>query len=107
MFIRYLAMLVSMMGFHTKRLARVEPEDNGGVGVSTVWTSDEGYETAILDANGVHPVERYEDEESALQGHERWVSDANKLTEVIVLGLSMTGSEPEVIKVEKVKESDK
>ena len=103
MFNPYLAMFSSMMRFLSRIVARVEPEDNGGVGVSTVWTSDEGYETAILDANGAHPVERYEDEESALQGHERWVSDANKLTEVTVLGLSMTGSEPEVIKVEKVR----
>lgn len=96
MFNPYLAMLGSMMGFRTRRLARVEPKDNGGVGVSTVWTSDEGYETAILDANGAHPVERYKDEESALQGHERWVSVANKLIKVKVLGLSM-------IKVEKVR----
>jgi len=42
--------------------------------VSTVWVGDVvAYETALLDANGAHPVERYADDIAAMQGHHRWV----------------------------------
>ena len=45
----------------------------GGLEISTVWTSDEGYETAIIDANGeVSPVQRYPDKEEAEEGHRKW-----------------------------------
>ena len=47
-------------------------DDMDGLGISTAWTSDEGYETAILDAPGVHPVERYQGRKEALVGHEKW-----------------------------------
>ena len=43
-----------------------------GLDISTAWTTDEGYETAILDVPGVHPVERYADRKAALVGHEKW-----------------------------------
>ena len=43
------------------------------VGVSTAWSSDEGYETALLDKNGAHPVERYGCRGDAEKGHGRWV----------------------------------
>ncbi len=43
-----------------------------GLTVSTAYTSDEGYETAILDASGAHPVERYGSKEDAQKGHEKW-----------------------------------
>ncbi len=49
-----------------------------GLVVSTAWTSDEGYETAILDAPGVHPVERYEGKKEALVGHEKWCDFVRK-----------------------------
>ncbi len=67
-------------------VARVLPEVNHGIGVSTVLTDDFGYETALLDANGVHPVERYPDEASALEGHQRWVSASKTLDRVKKLG---------------------
>jgi hypothetical protein len=63
-------------------VARVLPEANYGVGVSTALTSDFGYETALLDANGVIPVERYPDEESARAGHERWIISSRTLESV-------------------------
>lgn len=44
-----------------------------GFVVSTADTSDEGPETAIIDAKGTHPVERYADLVSATAGHQRWV----------------------------------
>lgn len=44
-----------------------------GLGISTVFTDDAGYETAIIDASGVAGVvERYESEADAIEGHKRW-----------------------------------
>ena len=40
---------------------------------------DEGYETAILDANSAYPVERYKDKEDALIGHYEWCKKAESL----------------------------
>jgi hypothetical protein len=62
--------------YESRKVARVDPEDNGGIGVSTAYTSDEGFETALLDANGVHPVERYKGRIAAKAGHEKWVEFA-------------------------------
>ena len=45
----------------------------GNCTISTVWTSDEGYETAIGDAEDhFHPVERYGSREEAIKGHTKW-----------------------------------
>lgn len=48
-----------------------------GIDVSTAYTSDEGYETALLDSNGVHPVERYGTRQDAEDGHKKWLLFAN------------------------------
>ncbi len=53
-----------------------------GLEVSTAYTSDEGYETAIIDTERVYPVERYPDKGAAERGHARWVDAAKTLTEV-------------------------
>lgn len=68
-------------------MMRFPPEEAGrthvdGLTISTVNSSDMGWETAILDANNAHPVERYPDKESALRGHKKWVKRAATLTEV-------------------------
>ena len=57
---------------------RIGRDDLEGLSVSTAWTSDEGYETAILDANYANPVERYSDRKAALVGHEKWVDFVRK-----------------------------
>ena len=49
-----------------------------GIGISTVYTSDEGYETALLDDKGAHPVERYANKEEAVIGHNQWVNKVKK-----------------------------
>jgi len=60
------------IGNYSQRVvARHDRED--GITVSTVYSSDEGYETALLDVNGTYPVERYETKEQAASGHEKWV----------------------------------
>lgn len=43
-----------------------------GLGISTCLTSDQGFETAILDAKGTYPVERYATKEEAIAGHKIW-----------------------------------
>jgi len=61
------------------RIARVEPGENFGIGVSTVDSSDEGLETALLHKDGISPVERYDTREEALEGHDRWVKKAARI----------------------------
>lgn len=60
-----------------------------GITVSTAYTSDESYETALIDSNGVHPVERYSGISEANLGHARWVLFAHTAEgkEVTELGL--------------------
>jgi hypothetical protein len=58
-----------------KVIDRTEIEN--GLKVSTVDTYDYGLETAIVQTdNLVHVVERYESEENAKIGHEKWVGFA-------------------------------
>ena len=60
--------------YESRKVDRTELKN--GLIVSTAWSSDEGYETAIIDTNGVHPVERYgsdeSDKEDAQKAHEKW-----------------------------------
>lgn len=70
-----------------------------GLTVSTCWTSDEGYETAIIDWNGTYPVERYDTKEQALAGHEKWGKKAISLKEVTMLGWLDDTVEPEVVRL--------
>lgn len=57
-----------------------------GLIVSTAYSTDEGYETAIVDADKkVHPVERYESKELALEGHQRWIESAKTITTLMHL----------------------
>lgn len=69
--------------YDTRKLGRT---DVNGVTVSTAYTSDEGYETAILDANGVHPVERYDSKSEAEAGHREWCKKAETVETVTKLG---------------------
>lgn len=57
-----------------------------GLIISTAYTSDEGYETAIIDGDEVHPVERYETKELAEVGHDKWCKIAPKKRIVNKLG---------------------
>ena len=64
------------------------------VKVSTVLTSDCGWETAIQwDGEHYQPVERYRDKAEAKAGHERWKERAKKLVNgdtIDVLGYGET-----------------
>lgn len=64
--------------YEDRKIDRINPENNNGIGVSTVYASDiNQYETAVLDNNGAHPVERYDTREEAQEGHNKWVKFAN------------------------------
>lgn len=70
--------------YDTRKVGRTKVN---GVTVSTAYTSDEGYETAILDANGVHPVERYYGKAEAEAGHAKWCKEAETVETVTKLGV--------------------
>jgi hypothetical protein len=74
----FLNFLQDAFNYESRKVGRLDPEENNGIGVSTAFTSDEGYETALLDANGVHPVERYTDKDKAEKGHLKWIDFAKK-----------------------------
>lgn len=78
--------------YETRKVGRIERENNNGIGVSTAYTTDEGYETALFDKNGTHPVERYDSKRDAESGHEKWIqfagkADNQKVTKLGGLGL--------------------
>ena len=71
----------------------------GSFVVSTVFTSDCGYETAIFDyADTGTVVERYENSEKALIGHEKWVEFIKSgKREVVALGYGKSIPDKNVI----------
>ena len=73
-----------------------------GLIVSTCHTSDMGYETAICDATGAHPVERYDDKEASIAGHIKWMALAETMESVVELGNENFGVEPERIVVKRM-----
>lgn len=76
-----------------------------GLEVSTAYTSDMGYETAIIDANGVHPVERYNTKNKAEEGHKKWIDKANSLQSIIELGWGKL-TDNKKIPVQRVKDTE-
>ena len=87
--------IVDMSGNYVDR--KVGRTRIGNVVVSTCYTKDMGYETALLDTNGVHPVERYEDEAHAVLGHAKWCEKVPDLNQVVKLGHPDLGAENETI----------
>ena len=76
---------------------KVEVDNISGITISTVLTSDEGYETAIIDNNGVHPVQRYDTKENAEKGHKLWCEKAPQLEKITKLGWMGVVDEEEII----------
>ena len=79
------------------QIARDEiPAGDGTLLVSTVDSYDCGPETAICDANGAHPVERYKTRDEAVIGHAKWIKDAPTLKTIIRLGYGKVAEDEEV-----------
>jgi hypothetical protein len=80
--------------YESRKLGKDEIE---GLRVSTVYTIDMGYETAISDSTGCwHPVERYPNKEEAKSGHKKWIEWASNRnnTKILKLGyLSLSDDE--------------
>ena len=86
--------------YETRKVARDVSEC--GITVSTCWTIDEGYETALLDENGTHPVERYSTEDDAMRGHCKWLvfaHDANEKTVTKLGGFGGLVEDEEIVLV--------
>jgi hypothetical protein len=53
-----------------------------GLLVSTAWSLDCGYETALADLHRWHVVEYYDSLEEAINGHEKWIKKAETIVKV-------------------------
>jgi len=85
-------------------VARTEPEENLGLGISTAWVTDlDCFETAILDANHAYPVERYADKDQAIAGHAKWLQSSKSLVEVNRIGAEMWGAEDKIVTLQRIK----
>lgn len=85
------------------KVDRISREENNGVGVSTLWVDDLNcYETALLDSNGAHPVERYDELEKAKEGHQKWLEFSKNCEGKVVvkLGLDKFGVDDEEIQIQ-------
>lgn len=70
--------------YESRKVARTDI--GKGIEVSTAFTSDEGFETAILDSESAYPVERYKTRADAERGHAVWVKKAPHLKSIVMLG---------------------
>jgi len=85
--------------YEDKKPSRVDDIPGEKIGVSTAYTSDEGYETSLLDSKGVHPVERYAELKDAEIRHEKQVKFAKNADgkSVLELGWSDFGMDKEIL----------
>lgn len=73
-----------------------------GLKVSTAFTIDMGWETAIIDREGTKPVERYPTKEEAIEGHKKWVEFAEKGIGKTIIKLGYSWKEINVPEQESV-----
>lgn len=74
--------------YSERKVGRVEPGDNFGIGVSTVWIHGINcYETALKDCLSIYSVERYKTYDEALEGHKKWIEKSKTINAVKALGL--------------------
>ena len=60
-----------MYNYKDRKVADKVKLENG-LKISSCYTSDRGYETAIGYNDEWYPVERYEDKDDCIQGHSKW-----------------------------------
>ena len=84
MFSAMMAIMTDADNYEDRKVAKTRKRN--GITVSTAYSSDCGYETALFDENGIHPVERYKDRDEAEVGHRKWVRNAKPNMTVTKLG---------------------
>lgn len=87
------------MNYEARKVGR---DEVSGLIISTCYTTDEGYETAIVDNNGTYPVERYKTKEDAEIGHLKWIANAKSLTTITKLGWQDGLVDSEIITLERI-----
>lgn len=75
------AMIVDANNYDERKVA--EKIEVGKFKVSSCYTSDMGYETAIGYKAAFYPVERYETKEECIKGHNKWIEWAKSKPKVI------------------------
>jgi len=96
----FLDFLKDIGNYETRKVERTICKN--GIIVSTAYSSDEGYETALIDKKGAHPIERYENKEHAIEEHKKWVKFSEngigkKIEELISSDLTLILKKKEVI----------
>jgi hypothetical protein len=81
---------------------KVDKIERNGLILSTVYTTDQGYESAIIDSLNVYPVERYKSKEDAINGHKKWDKKLDKLEEITCLGYDDLVDEKQVTLKRKI-----
>lgn len=81
--------LQDMGNYESRKVGR--DTSKSGIEVSTAYTSDEGYKTALLDSKDVHPVERYASRDEAEKGHVKWLKFAHDADGKTVFKLGCLG----------------
>lgn len=65
------AMILDADNYDERKVA--EKEQVGEFKISSCYTSDMGYETAIGYKDEFYPVERYDTKEECIEGHNKWI----------------------------------
>lgn len=98
-----MAIMSDSNNYESRKVAR---DEVGGLIISTAYSSDCGYETAIIDASQTSPVERYRSREQAELGHKKWCKKAKTLKKVTMLGDADGWMDEETVTLKRKKSSE-
>jgi hypothetical protein len=76
-----MAMMLDANNYDNRKVA--EKEQVGKFKISSCYTSDMGYETAIGYNDEFYPVERYDNKEECIKGHNKWIEWAKNKPKII------------------------
>lgn len=75
------AMVLDAGNYDERKVA--DKEQVGKFKISSCYTSDMGYETAVIYKDKVYPVERYDTKEECIEGHNKWIEWAKNKPKTI------------------------
>lgn len=79
--------IMLLLGEHPHANTQITHAFSDGIEISTILSTDLGWETAILLPNGgTHPVERYDSKEAAAVGHQQWIESIPYLDSIDDIG---------------------